>query len=396
MNNNGNATLQIGQKIERWTIIGAVASDPGGARKWLCRCDCGNEREVLERSLKYGASKSCGCLRRERLRARLSPDLTGQTFGELTALRRLEPAPGSGAARWLCECACGAEYEVQGTLLVTGKRTHCAGKAHRKNYAYCDIAGQKFGRLTALFPSGERSKRGGVVWHCRCDCGNEVDVPYNSLRYSTLKSCSCQKREHARRRKEHLPYVAGTSVAILQSKKVPTNNTSGIKGVYLVRGKYIAKIVFQKKQFFLGTYDNIEDAAEARRQAEAVLFDGVAAHYHAWKRRADADPEWAAQNPVQVSVTQEKGALSVVMLPVLREKKEGEEHMPKLLPHRKKQSGSTPEQAFERCVLCGAVTTVLKTTPLEQRSGYLEGAGQLCPDCARQNMADEREAMGNG
>lgn len=69
----------------------------------------------------------------------------------------------------------------------------------------------------------------------------------------------------------------------LKSRKVPTDNTTGYKGVYLIRGKYVAKIVFQKKQYFLGTYENIEDAAEARREAEEVLFDGFAKHYRKQK-----------------------------------------------------------------------------------------------------------------
>ena len=69
--------------------------------------------------------------------------------------------------------------------------------------------------------------------------------------------------------------MAGTSVDILKSKKVPTDNITGYKGVYLIRGKYVAKIVFQKKQYFLGTYENIEEAAEARREAEEVCSMGL-------------------------------------------------------------------------------------------------------------------------
>lgn len=59
---------------------------------------------------------------------------------------------------------------------------------------------------------------------------------------------------------------------MIQSQKLPRDNTTGYKGVYLVRGKYLAKIVFQKKQYFLGTYDSIEEAAAARKSAEALLF----------------------------------------------------------------------------------------------------------------------------
>jgi hypothetical protein len=46
-----------GQKFNRWTAL-----EYKGERKWLCRCECGNEREILSFNLKNGKSKSCGCL----------------------------------------------------------------------------------------------------------------------------------------------------------------------------------------------------------------------------------------------------------------------------------------------------------------------------------------------
>ncbi|MBI2045275.1 hypothetical protein HYT23_04415 [Candidatus Pacearchaeota archaeon] len=38
---------------------------------------------------------------------------------------------------------------------------------------------------------------------------------------------------------------------------------------------------------------------------------------------------------------------------------------------------------IERCVMpgCGAETGYLITTPIQQRMGYVEGAGQLCAPC---------------
>lgn len=44
-----------------------------------------------------------------------------------------------------------------------------------------DLSGQKFGRLTALYPAEKRDKRGSVYWHCKCECGNEVDVSLSGL-----------------------------------------------------------------------------------------------------------------------------------------------------------------------------------------------------------------------
>lgn len=318
MENNARTIpkVKIGQKIGRWTIQGDFILNSRKERKWLCRCDCGTERYVLERSLLYGGSVSCGCFRRERALETNSPDLTDQQFGELTVIRKVENTK-HNSTQWLCKCSCGADYVVQGSLLVTGRRTHCGCKTDRGRPA--DITGKKFNRLTALYISKRNDPKDGVIWHCRCDCGNEVDVPYNSLVFCNQKSCGCQKKEHDQKLQTFLTHVAGTSVDMLKSKKVPTDNTTGYKGVYLIRGKYVAKIVFQKKQYFLGTYENIEDAAEARKEAEEVLFDGVAEHYQKWKEIADTDMEWAEQNPIQIIVNQQDRKLNVILLPDLRQ-----------------------------------------------------------------------------
>ena len=54
--------ISIGQRFGRWEVIGA-ALPRNGKPYWLCRCDCGTEREVRGRSLLRGASRSCGCYR---------------------------------------------------------------------------------------------------------------------------------------------------------------------------------------------------------------------------------------------------------------------------------------------------------------------------------------------
>ncbi len=39
------------------------------------------------------------------------------------------------------------------------------------------------------------------------------------------------------------------------------------------------------------------------------------------------------------------------------------------------------EERFERCVLCGSITTTEKSTPIELRENYELGCGQLCHLC---------------
>lgn len=36
---------------------------------------------------------------------------------------------------------------------------------------------------------------------------------------------------------------------------------------------------------------------------------------------------------------------------------------------------------FEKCEVCGAVTDIPIDMPIQERKGYIEGAGQLCKKC---------------
>ena len=181
-----------------------------------------------------------------------------------------------------------------------------------------DITGQVFRRLTALYPTAQRYK-GSVVWHCRCKCGNEVDVCYNMLKFSHVQSCGCQKKEQNRKLKEFRTVADGTALEVINSKKIPSNNTSGVRGVYWSKGKWHAKIVFQKKQFTLGAYEHLEDAANARKEAEEILFDRTAEHMEKWKRKASEDPRWAKDNPIKIYAEKRNGTMHISLLPQMED-----------------------------------------------------------------------------
>lgn len=239
---------------------------------------------------------------------------TWQTFGELRVIGRSRKRTEMGAY-WTCLCSCGYTCEATAAELVSGRKTHCGCKSVR-SYATSNITGRRFGRLTAMYPTKKRDAKGFVIWHCRCDCGNEPDVSYNNLMYCGQQSCGCRKKEHDQELGTLLTHVGGTSLEMIQSQKLPRDNTTGYKGVYLVRGKYLAKIVFQKKQYFLGTYDSIEEAAAARKSAEALLFGETAAFIQKWKESAAKNPEWAGNNPVEIHVSRDRdGRLAVSYSP---------------------------------------------------------------------------------
>lgn len=57
-----------------------------------------------------------------------------------------------------------------------------------------DLSKEKFGRLKPMYPTLER-KNGSVVWHCKCDCGNEKNIPAYYLTGGRTNSCGCLKKE---------------------------------------------------------------------------------------------------------------------------------------------------------------------------------------------------------
>lgn len=56
----------------------------------------------------------------------------------------------------------------------------------------------RFGKLITQYKNG-RTKNRNIIWHCICDCGNEIDVPSVSLSTGNTKSCGCLHIESMRK-----------------------------------------------------------------------------------------------------------------------------------------------------------------------------------------------------
>lgn len=69
--------------------------------------------------------------------------------------------------------------------------------------------GTVFGRLTVMYESPVRKNR-AVCYHCKCECGNEIDVRSISLRKGDTKSCGClAKEKSAERQKQRFNDLSG-------------------------------------------------------------------------------------------------------------------------------------------------------------------------------------------
>ena len=66
----------------------------------------------------------------------------------------------------------------------------CSSKKTKK-----DLIGLKFGRLTVIKDTCNRTKQQGVIWLCKCDCGNVCEVRSSHLLTGNTKSCGCLNTE---------------------------------------------------------------------------------------------------------------------------------------------------------------------------------------------------------
>mgnify|MGYP007003809897 CR=1 FL=1 len=62
----------IGEKFGRLEVISEAGRSKQGRRLWKCKCTCGNETILNTNVLISGTTKSCGCLRNEVARERMT------------------------------------------------------------------------------------------------------------------------------------------------------------------------------------------------------------------------------------------------------------------------------------------------------------------------------------
>ena len=128
--------------------------------------------------------------------------------------------------------------------------------------------GKQFGNLTVAANDGRRG--GKHYWRCLCKCGKEAIVCQSNLKSSHTRSCGCLSDPRNTRH-----FVEGTCIESIRSRKVSASNKSGIRGVYFNRrsGRWIAQITFQGHTRYLGSFESLEEAAQARKKAEAIFDD---------------------------------------------------------------------------------------------------------------------------
>ena len=244
-------------------------------------------------------------LRDEKI-TRKAKDLTGQTFGRLTVLEKVDPyisPSGHKAIRYSCKCVCGNVVTVN-SLYLTNGRTRSCGCIRRENgrkqaIAYADTKTNRYefdgdvGKCYFsntdgyfLFDAEDYELLKKYTWNfvshkirafshrtnnirqyvclarllMNCPKGLIVDHINHDLldnRKSNLRICTkAQSRVRSRLRKD---------------------NKTGYIGVHqkqLLNGdyRYTADICVNGKQTYLGTYKTPEEAYKVRLEAEKTYY----------------------------------------------------------------------------------------------------------------------------
>lgn len=302
----------IGRRFGKLIVIADSGQRRDRSILWHCKCDCGGETLAIGSALTGGAVTNCGCIPKKRTIFGTAEDLTGRHFGELTVLHRVENDKNNRVC-WLCQCSCGNQRVVPALKLKSGATQSCGCK-RKKSFTGKDLTGQRFGRLIAIRPVSKKHKGNSVIWHCHCDCGNEIETRAYSLVNGDTLSCGCLTKENTVKMRTYLHRSNDTCLEVLRyivtSHK---NNTSGFRGVQCKKsGKYQAFITFQRKRYSLGTYTSLEDAKKARLTAEESLHLGYINAYQKWQERAEIDPVWAENNPLIYHVERINGEFHVL------------------------------------------------------------------------------------
>lgn len=128
---------------------------------------------------------------------RKARDLTGEVFGQLTALE-VAPRVGKDLA-WRCRCSCGMELVVRAGALTSNNTKSCGCRKSNRTDLVVDRVGERHGLLTVVGRAAN-DRLGNARWLCACDCGGTITTRAANLRVGTATSCGCRRVDMLRDR----------------------------------------------------------------------------------------------------------------------------------------------------------------------------------------------------
>lgn len=212
----------VGMRFGRLYVTKKVESDDYRSR-FLCVCDCGSTKIVLGQNLLNGHTQSCGCIHAEKSKKRIEN------------YNRSENREEHG------------ETKTRLYSIWEGMKTRCYSKTHHSfpNYG---------GRGIYVCNEWKNSYIAFRNWSMENGYNDTLSIDRIDVN-GNYEPLNCR-------------WVDASAQAA--NKRLLARNTTGYTGVSFNKrmGKYVAYIGRNGNNCFLGYFDNIEDAINARKDAE--------------------------------------------------------------------------------------------------------------------------------
>ena len=279
---------------------------------WFCQCDCGSDEKSIQSTAltrKKNGTISCGCARnskeaKEKAKATHSSypeDITGLRFGRLvvlkkTAIKSHRKSDGDGYL-WECQCDCGEMCYYTRYALITPHGVRSCGCLYfdsrymiSKHYCEYDLDTFDFGigycnnGTHFFFDKEDYEKIREYSWWYdgRYVCAHSLKKDKYTTKILRLHRVVMNIGDRENIEVDHKNLVRYDCRKINLRKATTSENSrnkdysclspTGIVGVRKENSKWLASIVVNRETIRIGLYKTIEDAAEARLEAEIKYF----------------------------------------------------------------------------------------------------------------------------
>ena len=219
----------IGQKFGKLLVIDKIGSCTlsNGRKKikWLCKCECGNDVELISSVLVSGKTKSCGCLKLEKL---IERNKAGKKYNV---------------------------YDLTGEYGIGYTNKNIPFYFDKEDY---EIIKDYCWHIIKGYPVASIDKHTVSMHRIITNVPNDKVVDH-------INHNTCDNR------KENLRIC--TNAENVTNVKLNRRNTTGAKGVYeRPSGRYTAYISKNNKKYWLGTYDTIKEASDVYDKKALEFF----------------------------------------------------------------------------------------------------------------------------